>query len=1430
IEGSTYYKPKNYTTEFNVTITSEFTPSMISPKNQSFIKGVDQFNLSANLSDVDGCGLVGDGNVTFRILGTSYTYQSTGNGAGIYNATITDTNLPEYTYGWYNVTVNASRQYYPNASSVQNYSFYLASRPVLSITGGGVNPMTGGWGKTFNFTVKVYDQDGNNVTVHLWKKPTSASNWEYLGNQTCYPCSTQPANPSTLVFTINNFTCADVNNSEYKFNATDEFGYTSTSEPGGSFVIEKDTVSYTVIAGAGENAIREGDNTTILSVLVQDSDRGYASLGSGYNGSFYVTTDNAAWGPVYNTSTNGSGYINLNFNAACSHLYGPQKWKAGIEGDSCYNQFNIFTGNQTLYVIGQLKNDIVIPTYQQTFNVTQNVTVRLNTTSDCSGEGLINNSYVTVQLKSPSSAWESCSPVNNESSPQGIYNCTWTSTDKQEGNWSLQLNSSRQYFLSNQTYLNNWFWLENLNPTYSSQSVSPAQDGWSRYYNYTILINDSDSDMVNCSLWINKYDGSGWLYKGKSTLYSPSGITNQNCSVIVWDFTGADIGDNTFLFQIEDTESANSYNTTNITGPTLEPSNVTLAFITANSTEVNMTGDTELLIVRVNDTDNSTVNWFPQNVSTTFWVQYNSSFDQGNLTKTNSSGFANITFDPNCSYSVGPRIWFAGTTDNYYDRKNTTSNLTIIIRDSIQTTLQTPNGSVEYLKGTNVTFRFYINDSCNNNITGVTNNLTVFHEETGQPFNCSPIIEEGNGWYNCTINTSSMPAKAYTTMIISNKTYYNPNNLTKVYSASSSSFFIETAPVLSSPVLNTSVLDGDSGENGSWSEARYFSVRVTDDDDDQVTINLYKRKWTGSGWGSWTNVGTAYCNTDCNSTLIYINESGYPTPSYTSPTDLGTWQYNFTAYDASSTPRSGGTSYSTQITPANYTVEKDDMALYYGGTGSNTTVWRNGSDSKSLSIRVFDVDQNRYLSGGEGKAMVWITKDHANLQNVTDPSNPPATDASGYINHSFDPNSNCSYDVGMQYWIIGLSNNQNYKDVNSSIYNLTLWSYLNGTINIPNGEAYPREAGQNVTFNMSVFDECGYGINNANSTNLSLTGPATYIITSGIQNLGSGIYWYNWSTTNPDKTLGTYNTTFEAAKDYYVSLNKTKVNSFTLGTRPQLQLPDPSLILSGDGGWGETFTFRVQCMDTDGNVLNISLWKRKSPSDQWELLDTKACSGTSWNLTSFPISSFDCNDITPPGMNSSYKFNTTDLYNFTATTSEQNFTITKDNVSTTYVSGYSVVINREGSENGTFAIMINDTDRSNAGVGSGIQGIFHITTDGSSYSTYYTNSTSPDSILRYSFEPNCTYTYGPQSWIAGTFNDTCYSSKNHTSQSFTINGTLKNNILTPSFQQIFNVTQNVTVRLNTTSDCSGEGLINNSYVTVQLKSPSSAWESCSPVN
>ena len=125
-----------------------------------------------------------------------------------------------------------------------------------------------------------------------------------------------------------------------------------------------------------------------------------------------------------------------------------------------------------------------------------------------------------------------------------------------------------------------------------------------------------------------------------------------------------------------------------------------------------------------------------------------------------------------------------------------------------------------------------------------------------------------------------------------------------------------------------------------------------------------------------------------------------------------------------------------------------------------------------------------------------------------------------------------------------------------------------------------------------------------------------------------------------------------------------------------------------------------------------------------------------------------------------------------------NFTIYKDDITVTYVSGSGLVINREGSDTGTLSVMINDTDRSNIGVGSNVSGAFYVTTDGNTYNTVYFNTTNPDSILSFDFNPNCSHGFGQQKWIGGVYvNDTCYKDKNTTLEySITVKAQLKNNI------------------------------------------------------
>ena len=110
--------------------------------------------------------------------------------------------------------------------------------------------------------------------------------------------------------------------------------------------------------------------------------------------------------------------------------------------DTCYIPENTSL-SYSFTVYGQLKNNIQMPNWsagQPAFHVTQPVIVRLNTTSDCSAEGAISGSSIVLQLRSPNGTVYSCTPINNETGGSaGWYNCTWDSSDRQEGNWSVNI-------------------------------------------------------------------------------------------------------------------------------------------------------------------------------------------------------------------------------------------------------------------------------------------------------------------------------------------------------------------------------------------------------------------------------------------------------------------------------------------------------------------------------------------------------------------------------------------------------------------------------------------------------------------------------------------------------------------------------------------------------------------------------------------------------------------------------------------------------------------------------------------------------------------------------------------------------------------------------------------------------------------------------
>ena len=126
------------------------------------------------------------------------------------------------------------------------------------------------------------------------------------------------------------------------------------------------------------------------------------------------------------------------------------------------------------------------------------------------------------------------------------------------------------------------------------------------------------------------------------------------------------------------------------------------------------------------------------------------------VNETNTSGYAVFYFDPNETYEVGEQNWTAYVAGDAAYKDNTTPavyNVTII--GDLLINMTQPDGE-DYIQGQdNVTVKIYVKDDADNNMTNGSGDMAMmvtFINETGATWNCN-LVEEGDGWYNCTFPT-----------------------------------------------------------------------------------------------------------------------------------------------------------------------------------------------------------------------------------------------------------------------------------------------------------------------------------------------------------------------------------------------------------------------------------------------------------------------------------------------------------------------------------------------------------------------------------------------------------------------------------------------------------------------------------------------------
>jgi len=235
---------------------------------------------------------------------------------------------------------------------------------------------------------------------------------------------------------------------------------------------------------------------------------------------------------------------------------------------------------------------------------------------------------------------------------------------------------------------------------------------------------------------------------------------------------------------------------------------------------------------------------------------------------------------------------------------------------------------------------------------------------------------------------------------------------------------------------------GGGGTTGSWSEGWNFTVNITDEDGDTVYLTLWKRKFTaGSGWGAWQTVDTKQYSSCTTRSLTYTRAGRTPPPQ------AGQLVVQVQCDGQRGLAHIRGTEYGYEVNGSNYTIEKDDMNItYYAGNGQNLD--RNGSATLLVSVLVYDMTRPAIFQEG-GRRLPLGDQERNGLRDRQQRDRAEQR----LHNYSFSPDARIMWPPALEDRPLRQRRIQGY---HSSSFNVTLYTYLNGSIDYPVGQTFPQ--------------------------------------------------------------------------------------------------------------------------------------------------------------------------------------------------------------------------------------------------------------------------------------------------------------------------------------------------------------------------------------
>ncbi|MBU1196974.1 DUF87 domain-containing protein [Candidatus Micrarchaeota archaeon] len=1282
---------------FNTTVHASMHLVMVSPINADEYLVGSNVTLSANVTDECSAPVPGSTvNLTAqKVASNNECTPVSDESDGTYNCTI---NTTGFNVGFFNVSITANRTYYNNESNVSVNAFFLETTPVLSNPN--VTPSNGGWGETFNYSVLVSDNDGDNVTVYLWERNRTGQSWSNLYSTTLSGIN------QTVSFTKVFGSCSFYQNEnarEFLWNVTEDDIWNDTTAAI-NYSLEADEIYFELETGGNVSIYRPGGDARSLTVQIWDSDTDPdSSLGAGFEGYIHLTEDGENFSATQVAYTNSSGHMRYIFNPSCDYSVGNQTWLAELiqPAGGCYVAGN--STNNTYNITTALTINITNPHYERFFRG-QDILLKANVTDECPNPV---TGLATVMNATGGSNYI-CSSVND--SGDGTYNCTIPAASTNTmatGPYNVTFQGAKTFYNTTVALKNTAFNLTAV-PVLTNPTVSPSTDGWGARYVFNVTVIDIEGDDVTVYLWKRVSFGS-WALLNQTT-QTFSGLETVS---FYNRFTCTDIGGNDFKFNASDINN-NTNETTNVSF-TITPDLPRIDFSQGAGGDaiVREGNDTKFLEVQVYDLDLAA--YVGTGVNVSFWATTdNVNYDNGNITTTDGSAFANLNFDPSCIHQSMAQKWVAGTLNNScYQDANTSTTFPITVVGQLLINVTQPDFNTTIPVGNQQVIKVNITDECL--IPRQNASTQIFLRSPGDAEEeCSPIANESTGQYNCTWDTSQHQGGAWDIH----------SNATEANYYSNSTFFLDWLNLVNTPpsIGNYTV----SPSLGGWSETFTYEADVNDTQFDNVTCRLFVTTNNGTLWqdrGTDLIVsGVGRCQV--NVTNYACGEIG----------DDNVWLFQF----------EDGTNTDNSSNQTGFEVEANDINVSYENVGNDTDVNRTGSNSTPLILRVYNIDNSSWATSGVNGTF-WVTSDGSSFE-----SNTNQTNSSGHLYLDYEPT--CDYSEGAQVWIGGVNNDACYKAANTTEnYSTRVWGHLTNSISSPIGTSVTQ--GNNVSMLAQVADDCGQDVVGANVRFDSYhEGSSQNTTCSPIEEVGSGAY--NCSQWTSNLSANWWTTVFNGSKAFFNNGSTTQTHAFFVETAPVLSNASSIKDL---GGWGERWFFNVIVTDDDADQVFVRLWTRDIGAPSWTEQNSTTINNPTNENVSLSTQIYTCADMG----DMEFYFTASDNHSYSVNTSELNFTLEQDDARIDFYSLDNSKVYRNGSaDTADVALRFYDND-TNTTVGLGENATIWVTYDnGTTWDNGSLTGTLSDGWVNYSFDPSCTYTIGTQYLRGGSDHNTCYKNAN----------------------------------------------------------------------